>query len=141
MEIMIREYRSEDYQPLIEILRKEYGSSIEQETLEKEYITDKRSVIVAQTDSGIVAGCAFLEVQEDFVRPSKTVFVTYVAVREDHRKLGIGRRLFEKTEEICKQRECMSIELTSADFRTGAHAFYASLGFTKKKTTVFIKEL
>ena len=75
------------------------------------------------------------------MRPSRILYITYVAVDENYRKHGIGRKLLSKVEKICKERACSAIELTSADFRTDARAFYNKLGFTKKKTTLFIKEI
>lgn len=140
MQIEIREYQSSDYPELVTLLQKVYGSTIDKNILEGNYISDCRSIIVAVTEDSLV-GCAFEEVQVDFVRPSKVLYVTYVAVDENYRKHGIGRKLFERVENIAKENTCSSIELTSADFRTGAHAFYNSLGFTKKKTTLFIKEI
>lgn len=141
MNITIRYYQENDYRLLIKLLEKEYGSQIDQATLEKEYVSNKRSIIIAVSDEDLLVGCTFLEIQEDFVRPSKVLYVTYVAVDENYRKHGIGRKLFERVENIAQENTCSSIELTSADFRTGAHAFYNSLGFTKKKTTLFIKEI
>ena len=117
-----------------------YNSHIDQNTLEEKYITQKRSIIIAQVCNRLV-GCTFLEIQEDYVRPGRILYVTYVAVDEKHRKYGIGKILLSEAEKICKEARCSAIELTSADFRTGAHAFYETLGFTRKKTTVFIKEI
>ena len=42
--------------------------------------------------------------------------------------------------EFANEKKCSAVELTSANFREGAHAFYKALGFTIKNTTVFIKE-
>lgn len=140
MQIEIREYQSSDYPELVTLLQKVYGSTIDKNILEGNYISDCRSIIVAVTEDSLV-GCAFEEVQVDYVRPSRVLFVTYVAVDEEYRKHGIGRKLFAFIENSCSEKNCSSIELTSADFRKEAHAFYTALGFTKKKTTVFIKEI
>lgn len=141
MDIRIRYYRSSDYNMLICLLREVYGSNIDQKTLERVYLSDTRSILVATTEDEVLVGCTFTEVQEDYVRPSRILYVTYVAVDEKYRKHGIGRLLFDKVEEECREEACSAIELTSANFRTDAHAFYNNLGFTKKKTTLFIKEL
>lgn len=141
MNYIIRYYNSSDFDTLIKLLEKVYGSHINQVTLEKNYISDKRSILVVVTEEDTVVGCAFTDVQEDFVRTSCILYVTYVAVDENYRKKGIGRKIFERIEEICSENKCSAIELTSADFRTEAHEFYNRLGFTKKKTSVFIKEI
>jgi len=141
MEITVRYYKSGDYNMLISLLSKVYGSHIDRDKLEDEYISDKRSILVAVTEEEILVGCTFVEVQEDFVRPSRILYITYVAVDENYRRHGIGRKLFDKVETLCIDHACSAIELTSADYRTEAHEFYNRLGFTKKKTTVFIKEI
>lgn len=141
MELEIREYQKTDYTELVMLLNIVYNSTITQEVLEKQYISTNRSILVAVNDGGHVVGCTFVEIQEDYVRPSRIAYVTYVAVDETCRKQGIGRKLLHSVVKICKKRKCSAIELTSADHRTGAHAFYESLGYTKKRTTVFIKEI
>ncbi len=141
MELKIREYQKRDYTELLSLLDTAYNSTIKQEVLEKEYISSTRSILVAVNESDHVVGCTFVEIQEDYVRPSRIAYVTYVAVDENCRRQGIGRKLLHSVVDMCKERECSAIELTSANHRTGAHAFYESLGYTKKKTTVFIKEI
>ena len=141
MELKIREYQNRDYTELLSLLDAAYNSTITQEVLEKEYISSTRSILVAVNESDHVVGCTFVEIQEDYVRPNRIAYVTYVAVDENCRRQGIGRKLLHAVVDICKDRECSAIELTSANHRTGAHAFYESLGYTKKKTTVFIKEI
>lgn len=140
MEAVVRYYDKKDYASLAELLGEVYGSRITQEVLEKQYVTGDRSILIAQTREGGLTGCAFLEVKEDFVRPERIMYVTYVAVAEEYRKQGIGRKIFAEIENICRKKGCKAIELTSANFRTEAHAFYESMGFTKKQTTLFIKE-
>ena len=141
MDLLIRDYTPTDYYNLSCLLAKVYGSHIGKDTLEEKYITDEREILVAAIDGDKIVGCVFTEVQEDFIRPRRVMYVTYVAVDEAYRKLGIGRKLMGRIENMCIEKDCSAIELTSADFRTGAHAFYESIGFSKKKTTVFIKEL
>ena len=141
MVIRIRYYQSSDYKILSSLLKNVYDSNINQETLERVYISDTQSILIAVTEDEVLVGCAFIEELEDYVRPSRTLYVTYVAVDENYRRHGIGGLLFDKVEEECRQRKCTTIELTSADFRTDAHKFYYGLGFAKKKTTMFIKEM
>lgn len=141
MEFRIRDYQKSDYAELIILLNTVYDSCISQEVLEEYYISASRSILIAVNESGHVVGCTFVEIQEDYVRPSRIAYVTYVAVDEKCRKQGIGKKLLAAVEMICKSRNCSAIELTSADFRIGAHEFYKSFGYTKKATTVFIKEL
>lgn len=142
MNCKIRHYKSEDYDELKDILSAVYDSHISKTALEKSYLSDNRFILVAiDADTDHLVGCTFVEKQVDFVRSNSILYVTYVAVDENYRKQGIGRKLLSKVEEMCLEQGCFAIELTSANFRTGAHAFYESLGYTEKKTTLYIKEI
>ena len=141
MDVCIRYYEGKDYKPLIELLRKVYKSEIDKDTLEKQYINKTRNILVAILEGKQLIGCTFIEIQEDYVRPSRKLYVTYVAVDEQYREKGVGKKLMEVVENECVQRKCTSIEFTSASFRIKAHAFYESLGYTQKKTVIFIKEM
>lgn len=139
-QIVIRNYRAADFSGLFQLLSKVYGSSITQADLEAHYIGERAEILVAVRDDEVL-GCAFLEYQTDYVRERRIVFVSYVAVDESCRHQGIGASLFQEIEARAAARRCSAVELTSAEHRVGAHAFYQRLQFSRKKTTVFIKEL
>lgn len=139
-EILVRNYAPSDYSELFRLLNAVYHSGISQKDLEAHYLGPDKEIIVAVRGDRFL-GCAFLHYITDYVRPGHTVFVTYVAVDESIRHNGIGRTLFSEIESRALKQGCSAIELTSADSRTDAHAFYNALHFTKKKTTVFIKEV
>ena len=89
--IIIRTYKNKDYNDTISILKEGYGSNINQLVLEKEYIGENRDILVAEdTDKSKVVGCAFWEVQEDFVRPGRKLYIQYVVVTNEYRRQGIA---------------------------------------------------
>lgn len=141
MNISVRFYESCDYKELIILLNQVYNSVIDKKDLEEKYLSDCKYILVATDSENHIIGCTFIEIQEDFIRPNKISFVTYVAVDERYRHHGVGTKLLKYVELISHNKGCTAIELTSANYRTGAHAFYESIGYTKKKTTVFIKEI
>jgi len=67
--------------------------------------------------------------------------VENVIVSESHRGMGIGRKLFERIEEIATENDCSYIFFVSSDYREGAHKFYESIGYTKDKVRGFKKFL
>ena len=140
--ITIRDYRESDATDVVSLLREGYESDITPEVLKREYVGSERNIIVAQdTSTGKVVGCFFWEIQKDFVRKSRVLFLTYLIVDMNYRRRGIARSLCLKMEDIAKLHNCGNVELTSANYRTDAHELYKSIGYTVKKTSVFIKEL
>lgn len=139
MDTKIVKYSSNLYSQLYAILKKNYNSTISREILEKYYTGDNKYIFLAVYEDNVL-GCAFLEIKEDYIRPYKYGYISYVAVDERYRKQGIGSGLVKHLISYAKEMSCSTVELTSANYRVNAHAFYKTLGFEKKKTTVFIKE-
>ena len=139
MEITIIDYDSNFYEQLYNLLKDIYASTISKQELELHYLGENKKIYLAQKNN-IIVGCSFLEIRTDYIRPYKYGFVTYVAVDEKHRKQGIGKKLLNHIFLQAKELGCTTVELTSANSRESAHIFYESIGFTKKKTTVFIKD-
>jgi N-acetylglutamate synthase-like GNAT family acetyltransferase len=68
--------------------------------------------------------------------------VSALCVDEKEREEGIGKRLLEKIEELCRKKECYYIEVTSgAQRKKDAHLFYESLGYATYKGKRFTKRL
>lgn len=139
-EVTIENYDSAYFNQLFLLLADVYSTAIPQSSLEGNYLGPDKEIVLALLNDKVV-GCAFLEYNADYIRDRKTVFVSYVAVNITFRQHGIGSKIFSEIEGRARNRSCSAIELTSANYRSSAHAFYHALGFSKKQTTVFIKEL
>ena len=66
--------------------------------------------------------------------------ITALVVAGHARGQGIGRQLVALVEQLALERACLRLEVTSADHRAPAHAFYRSLGFSERPRR-FIKQL
>ncbi|HEX9109012.1 MAG TPA: GNAT family N-acetyltransferase, partial [Longimicrobiales bacterium] len=66
--------------------------------------------------------------------------ITALVVAGHARGHGIGRQLVEAVERLALERGCLRLEVTSADHRAPAHAFYRNLGFSEHPRR-FIKQL
>lgn len=61
----------------------------------------------------------------------KFAIVENVVVHPAHEKRGIGTKMMEFAKLISTEEGCYKLMLSSNENRTGAHAFYDSLGFTR----------
>jgi GNAT superfamily N-acetyltransferase len=66
--------------------------------------------------------------------------LTAIVVTECQRRRGVGRALMARAEDEARRQGCERIELTSADRRTDAHAFYGALGY-EEASRRFLKRL
>jgi GNAT superfamily N-acetyltransferase len=55
--------------------------------------------------------------------------LTSLVVAESARGQGVGRRLVDAAENWARERGCARIIVTTAEHRSGAHAFYQGLGW------------
>jgi GNAT superfamily N-acetyltransferase len=59
--------------------------------------------------------------------------ITALAVDEDQRGLGIGKRLMQAAERWFAERGVSRLEVTSAEHRSEAHEYFRELGFREKR--------
>lgn len=78
---------------------------------------------------GVVAGHLLTQLQQD----APLGRITALAVDEDQRGLGIGKRLMLALERWFAERGVTRLEVTSAEQRTDAHRFFRSLGFREQR--------
>ena len=95
---------------------------------------------VAETD-GHVVGWVHVTIA-DYVEADAFVVIGGLVVDRDYRRRGVGRLLMMQAEEWAGSQGCAIVRLWSTAARTGAHRFYASLGYTHIKTQyAFAKSL
>ncbi len=98
--------------------------------------------ILVAKEGDTVLGTAMGIVCQDFVQECYSVMlVENVVVDDGHQHRGIGKALIQALDEIACQRNCNTMVLLSSTFRTGAHAFYRSLGYSSENTLGFKKPL
>lgn len=87
------------------------------------------------------AGLLCMERQCDYFNSRRIiVFVRNAGIREKFRRTGVFKQLFAIAYDYARSTGASALELTCANYRSAAHNFYLNNGFTKKKTTVFIRE-
>jgi N-acetylglutamate synthase-like GNAT family acetyltransferase len=100
---------------------------------------DASEVWIAERD-GTVVGLVSTYVNALVTRDAPLCRITAMVVPEAQKGTGVGRALIEQVEAHARERGCDRIEVTSAERRVDAHAFYEHLGF-ENTSRRFIKEL
>ncbi len=134
MNIVVRKYNDGDFELADKILFESLG-------YHKENLSDSRvHEFVACLDNVVVGYFNMLE-EIDIVRDIKIFHIGYVCVDPNYRQKGIGHLMMEHAIEFAKDNRATRIELTSGNQRLAAHKLYQSLGFEKRDSSIFRKEL
>lgn len=91
---------------------------------------DPASAAYVADAGGELLGVIAVHVCPSFERDGAWGRITALVVAERTRGRGVGSRLVAAAESFAADHGCLRMEVTSADRRTDAHAFYRSLGYT-----------
>jgi ribosomal protein S18 acetylase RimI-like enzyme len=100
-------------------------------------VVDYDPVYVA-TSNGTVVGVIALHIARWIQLDKPIARITAMIVDSQFQRRGIGRRLLDRALEHARQQDCGTIELTTANERDDAHAFYRDLGF--EQTSIRFKK-
>ena len=102
--------------------------------------TQQEVVFVAEVDDQVV-GYLHAQIYRTLYMDAM-VNLLGLAVLESMQKKGIGRALLEHAEQWAIDHGIFWMRLNSGASRTGAHAFYRTMGYTDEKTQIrFFKQL
>ncbi len=99
-------------------------------------------VAVCTANSAIVGLIAWSK-SELFISEQVRIHIEALIVKENHRSMGIGKKLMAFVDNIAKQYSPVIVDLTSSLWReeaTYAHSFYKNLGFDNKKPSVYFRK-
>jgi len=86
------------------------------------------AVLVAEV-GGVVAGVASLHAFDLFHQAGRIGRITSLVVASPFQRMGAGAALIDAADAFFLGAGCIRAEVTSADHRAGAHAFYESQGY------------
>lgn len=142
MEIVIREARAGDAEALAKLSREEMGYDYPAdrvgEKLEKLLAGGKDKILIAELD-GQAVGYVHLN-DYDVLYADHMKNIMGIAVSSQHRRMGIGGKLLRAAEAWARETGASAVRLVSGESRTGAHAFYRSLGYEGDKKQLNLKK-
>lgn len=111
------------------------------ERLEEIRINRNSYLFVYEVD-GILVGSAHLHICLDALSGTRPFgVVERVIVTQEMQGRGYGSRLMEHLEQVCKEKQCVKVFLTSNALRQDAHQFYEKLGYDGEGSKAFKKYL
>lgn len=140
MELKLRKAQEKDLDGLDQVMLVISDAAGERETVKRllkkiDADPQKYMLVAEDLETGTICGSLFGVVFEDICDSCRPILlVENVAVLESFQGKGVGRAMFQEIERWAKEEwDCHYEILASGLNRTGAHKFYAALGFDEVK--------
>ena len=129
----IRQLVYTDYNQVIEIWKKSFSNNFDK-NINTTYLSDPSSVTLVSVDNNTITGVASLHIIKKLTRTLG--LIEDVAVNENYRGKGIGKKLVEKLIEIASEKGCDKTVLNSSEKNS---EFYEKIGFEKNEIQMIIR--
>ena len=141
MDLIFRQATIDDLSEIVRMLADDFlGREREryEDLLPESYIKAFREIeadqnnqlIIAELDGAVVGTLQLTLTPSISFQGSKRATVESVRIDEKYRGRGLGRKLILWAIDRAKERDCVSMQLTTNLDRRDAHRFYESLGFS-----------
>ncbi|MGY8931009.1 MAG: GNAT family N-acetyltransferase [Flavobacteriales bacterium] len=129
----IRELAKSDYNQVIELWTKSLSNKFDNE-INIEHISDPSSITLVSVDNNTITGVASLYIIKKLTRTLG--LIEDVAVNENYRGKGIGKKLVEKLIGIATDKKCDKTVLNSSEQNS---EFYKKIGFEINEIQMIIR--
>lgn len=108
----------------------------------KETAHDENNIYLVGTVNGqIIAHAKLTMIPTMYEKMNKYCILNHVCVKPEYRRHKIATQMLEVCEKICKEKDCVCMELWSNNFREAAHACYKRYGFIVNDAKFFSREV
>ena len=132
--VSIRHAEESDEASVYELVTALMAVSLDQKSFHDVFVQNLRDdnvlYYVAERD-GFVIGFASLHIEPQLHHAGLVGEIQELIVHETVRDKGIGAQLVSRLEHEAQKRGCVSIEVTTKNFRVDAQRFYEHMGFTR----------
>ncbi len=133
-QMSIRPSKESDEASVYDLITLLMGFSLNRESFHDIFVQnlhdDTVLYYVAESD-GCVVGFASLHIGPQLHHAGLVGEILELIVQESLRGRGTGAQLVSRLEQEAKKRGCISIEVTTKNFRVDAQRFYELMGFTR----------
>ena len=129
----IRNLEKNDINQVIEIWTNSFSRNFDK-PINPNYLSDPNSITIVMSEENIVIGVATLHIIKKLTRILG--LIEDVAVNENYRGLGIGKKLVKELIKIGNEKNCDKIVLNSSEKNS---KFYEKIGFQKNELQMVIR--
>ncbi|MFL2636636.1 MAG: GNAT family N-acetyltransferase [Flavobacteriaceae bacterium] len=129
----IRKLENNDINQVIKIWTNSFSRNFDK-PINPNYLSDPNSITIVMSEEKIIVGVATLHIIKKLTRILG--LIEDVAVNEDYRGLGIGKKLVKELIKIGNEKNCDKIVLSSSEKNS---KFYEKIGFQKNELQMVIR--
>lgn len=129
----IRKLEKNDFDQVIEIWTNSFSKNFDK-PINPNYLSDPNSITIVIAEENIIIGVATLHIIKKLTRILG--LIEDVAVNENYRGLGIGKKLVKELIKIGNEKNCDKIVLSSSEKNS---KFYEKIGFQKNELQMVIR--
>jgi ribosomal-protein-alanine N-acetyltransferase len=129
----IRKLENNDINQVIKIWTNSFSRNFDK-PINPNYLSDPNSITIVMSEEKIIIGVATLHIIKKLTRILG--LIEDVAVNEDYRGLGIGKKLVKELIKIGNEKNCDKIVLSSSEKNS---KFYEKIGFQKNELQMVIR--
>jgi ribosomal-protein-alanine N-acetyltransferase len=129
----IRKLENNDINQVIKIWTNSFSRNFDK-PINPNYLSDPNSITIVISEEKIIVGVATLHIIKKLTRILG--LIEDVAVNEDYRGLGIGKKLVKELIKIGNEKNCDKIVLSSSEKNS---KFYEKIGFQKNELQMVIR--
>ena len=129
----IRELAESDYNQVIELWTKSLSNKFDNE-INTSHLSDPGSITLVSVDNNTITGVASLYIIKKLTRTLG--LIEDVAVNENYRGKGIGKKLVEKLIGLASDKKCDKTVLNSSEQNS---EFYKKIGFEINEIQMIIR--
>ncbi|MDA9018746.1 GNAT family N-acetyltransferase [Flavobacteriaceae bacterium] len=129
----IRELAESDYNQVIELWTKSLSNKFDNE-INTSHLSDPGSITLVSVDNNTITGVASLYIIKKLTRTLG--LIEDVAVNENYRGKGIGKKLVEKLIRLAADKKCDKTVLNSSEQNS---EFYKKIGFEINEIQMIIR--
>lgn len=145
MEVRFKIATDQDLENIIKLCNKCFDENTSMEyalsVYEKTKDDPNQIYVVGQINNEIVAHSKITIIPTIYQNMNTYAILNHVCVDPDYRRHKIATEMLKYIEQLCKEKDCVCMELWSKNFRKAAHACYKEYGFIIEDAPFFSKKI
>lgn len=145
MEVRFKIATDQDLENIIKLCNKCFDENTSMEyalsVYEKTKDDPNQIYVVGQINNEIVAHSKITIIPTIYQNMNTYAILNHVCVDPEYRRHKIATEMLKYIEQICKEKDCVCMELWSKNFRKAAHACYKEYGFIIEDAPFFSKKI